>query len=608
VTAPPRSLHSPPRPAKHRHGPSRRPLPRPCERRDLDAELEQLLAATVSAEARREVLREAAEAEATEGVAADTVERRVRAHSRPTEARVLPRALRELPWPRIVLLALADSVKPSSSFDTGIEWFAANAAMGKSSVVRAISDNRDGGQFVARWTTPKTVNGRTFDATHYRVADEWSTQKEKAGDDVRWVLIDQDFIRRHPKASGDTCKVYHVIAHEQVVYGACELRTTEIAWLAGITGTATQTPAQKVSAAIRWLRNKGEIAGTKGKVIYAPHYPLKAKPDELTVGKRRRAAIEIRNRELRQAKCDAGEPANKKSDSAGPPEVPKSDSVGPPFESLTFESESLTGFAGQGEQDQGQGAPERAEAAVEDERKSRAASTETEAEAADPDRTQIDELIAELRPKTSEKGQTLIDRLVEDLGFLPWPPDVEDVAEELFGGAIRDDEGFTMHHTKTYKALDRRILHAFREWDFRYGPLHPRQHAFAVQVLVDALRAAARDAGGNRGKLHAFVKAGIDRAINHEDTHNGFTRLQVDPNSERGLEMEQQRREEEEAARWEQADERTDKAEAEITRRFGDEEARRIFNAADSATYNPQGGNELAYLAELERALAEATA
>jgi hypothetical protein len=220
---------------------------------------------------------------------------------------------------------------PGSSFDTSAAWLAEHGTISKDNALKAGRANHAAGIYTGKRVIPKKVNGRKFHGTQFIVADEWSTWKEKRSEDARWVQLDLDFLARHPRASGDTCKVFHVIAREQSVYGACALTTSDIAWYAGIDGTRSQSAAQKVSKLILRLIREDEVAEHADGNLTLPHYAhAVAEPDRLHAINRRTHV-----KQMRQAECDASEPAT----------GPKCDASEPPSEFLTSESQSCAADA-----------------------------------------------------------------------------------------------------------------------------------------------------------------------------------------------------------------------------------------------------------------------
>ena len=113
-----------------------------------------------------------------------------------------------------------------------------------------------------------------------------------------------------------------------------------------------------------------------------------------------------------------------------------------------------------------------------------------------------------------------VDDIEAELDLSYWPDAVFQAAEEVFGPAVYARTG------RTYQALDRRIRHAFRTWEDKYGTLSPRQTEYAAELLVHAIKKGAADAAGDRSKLYRFVQAGIGRVVNHERVHEGVKRRQ----------------------------------------------------------------------------------
>jgi hypothetical protein len=127
------------------------------------------------------------------------------------------------------------------------------------------------------------------------------------------------------------------------------------------------------------------------------------------------------------------------------------------------------------------------------------------------------EILSALEEEVTPDGLILLDKLKQALGVSYWPDAVFAAAKEVFGDGVYARTG------RTYKALDERIRHALREWDFRYGPLSHGQQEYAAELLVWAIKKGAADAAGDRKKLYPFVQAGIGRIINHERVCDGFT-------------------------------------------------------------------------------------
>lgn len=97
-----------------------------------------------------------------------------------------------------------------------------------------------------------------------------------------------------------------------------------------------------------------------------------------------------------------------------------------------------------------------------------------------------------------------------------WPPGVFEVAVEVFGPSVQNENG------RTRKTLNSKIEHALREWAKRYGdPLNAQQLTYASSVLCMALRAGE---GVERNQQYPRVYAAIDRMRNHEKVHAGFKR------------------------------------------------------------------------------------
>lgn len=125
-------------------------------------------------------------------------------------------------------------------------------------------------------------------------------------------------------------------------------------------------------------------------------------------------------------------------------------------------------------------------------------------------------LLDALEPEVTEDGHILLKKLRDELSIEFWPEDTFEAARACFGEAVFNRLG------RTYKALDRRIRHALRVWDDKYGPLNPEQLAYADAVLASAIRAGEREAGRDRAKRYAYVQSKIGRAVNHETVDGGF--------------------------------------------------------------------------------------
>ncbi len=90
-----------------------------------------------------------------------------------------------------------------------------------------------------------------------------------------------------------------------------------------------------------------------------------------------------------------------------------------------------------------------------------------------------------------------------------WPVRVKDAALGLYG-TLGD---------RDYKALDRRIRHAWRLWDDDYGPLSPEQAEYATDVLCSAFQGLA-DVDNPR----PFVYARLDGRLYDQRVRDGFVR------------------------------------------------------------------------------------
>ncbi len=65
----------------------------------------------------------------------------------------------------------------------------------------------------------------------------------------------------------------------------------------------------------------------------------------------------------------------------------------------------------------------------------------------------------------------------ERVGF-EWPQSVYDAAVGLLGQSVANRNG------RTRKGLDRKIAHALRTWDDKYGPMNPEQAEYAAACLT----------------------------------------------------------------------------------------------------------------------------
>lgn len=86
-----------------------------------------------------------------------------------------------------------------------------------------------------------------------------------------------------------------------------------------------------------------------------------------------------------------------------------------------------------------------------------------------------------------------------------------DRIRELFGGGRR-----------TFEAMERRVRFAYRVWQGKYGPWSPEQADYAESLILWALDepTLSRCDPGHRRAL-AYTR--LDRIVNHENTHKGFT-------------------------------------------------------------------------------------
>ncbi len=131
----------------------------------------------------------------------------------------------------------------------------------------------------------------------------------------------------------------------------------------------------------------------------------------------------------------------------------------------------------------------------------------------------VDELLDELEELVSIDVDSRpyyeeIRRRLTPQAFIPQT--TFDTARSIFGDCMFNTG------SRTYQALAKRVEHALRVWDEKYGPMNGRQELYADDVLSWALRQAQRDAGGDRKKLWPYAQAGIGRIIQHETVHEGF--------------------------------------------------------------------------------------
>jgi hypothetical protein len=130
----------------------------------------------------------------------------------------------------------------------------------------------------------------------------------------------------------------------------------------------------------------------------------------------------------------------------------------------------------------------------------------------------VAELLTALEAEVTADGEILLAKLRDELNLDYWPERTFAAARACFGEGVYNRAG------RTYKALDRRVRHALRVWDEKYGPLNAEQAAYADEVLARAIQRGETDAGQDRAKRYRFVQATIGRAVNHEVIDAGFKR------------------------------------------------------------------------------------
>lgn len=134
----------------------------------------------------------------------------------------------------------------------------------------------------------------------------------------------------------------------------------------------------------------------------------------------------------------------------------------------------------------------------------------------------ITEILSAMEAELTEDGLILLERLRGELEADYWPEQTFEAAKACFGPSVY------ARTSRTYKALDRRVRHALRVWDEKYGPLTPEQEAYADAVLAAAVRRGEKDAGHDAAKRYSFVQANIGRAVNHETVDGGFKKRAAD--------------------------------------------------------------------------------
>jgi hypothetical protein len=133
----------------------------------------------------------------------------------------------------------------------------------------------------------------------------------------------------------------------------------------------------------------------------------------------------------------------------------------------------------------------------------------------------VAELLSALEAEVTMDGEILLGRLREKADGLDyWPEETFKAARACFGDVVYARTGGT--GGRTARALDRRISHALRVWDEKYGPLNAVQEAYADAVLAAAIRKGEAEAGHDRGKRYSFVQNKIGQAVNHEVVDGGF--------------------------------------------------------------------------------------
>lgn len=130
----------------------------------------------------------------------------------------------------------------------------------------------------------------------------------------------------------------------------------------------------------------------------------------------------------------------------------------------------------------------------------------------------VHEILSALEAEVTEDGAILLGKLRDELGIGFWPEETFAAALAGFGEPVYNRAG------RTYKSLDRRIRHALRVWDEKYGPLNVDQAAYADELLAAAITRGVKDAGPDRQKRYQYAQANIGRAINHEVVDGGFKR------------------------------------------------------------------------------------
>lgn len=107
-------------------------------------------------------------------------------------------------------------------------------------------------------------------------------------------------------------------------------------------------------------------------------------------------------------------------------------------------------------------------------------------------------------------------RLAEGDDADMWPHELFDACLEVFGPAMYARGG------RTFTQINRRVSHALKVWGDKYGPLNPEQHAWAVNVLVGAVKGAVARAQDTGAAIYPVAFDRLDRAVHHEAVHSGF--------------------------------------------------------------------------------------
>lgn len=102
--------------------------------------------------------------------------------------------------------------------------------------------------------------------------------------------------------------------------------------------------------------------------------------------------------------------------------------------------------------------------------------------------------------------------------FNGWPLEAAEAAYEVFGARIFNGQG------RSFRSLNRRIVHAVRVWEEKYGALSEAQEAYAGKVLAWAIRRGQAEAASRASAVYPYVLNLIAKAVNHEKVHAGFLR------------------------------------------------------------------------------------